>query len=84
MNEKLIEFYGLLKDKGLTDSQIDAAFQEHAGMSLSEVRQRLSPQAPGGSEIVQEATEGAFTEPVERIDEMSVMDGVWDVAQQVL
>ena len=84
MNEQLIQFYNLLKDKGLTDPQIDAAFQEHAGMSLADARQILSPKAPGGSEIVQEATEGAYTEPVERIDEMSVMDGVWDVAQQAL
>ena len=79
MNEKLLEFYGLLKDKGLTDSQIDAAFQEHAGMSLSEVRQRLSPQAPGGAEIVQEATEGAYTEP--DIDEG---EKIWQVAQTAL
>ena len=79
MNEKLIEFYGLLKDKGLTDSQIDAAFQEHTGMSLSEVRQRLSPQAPGGAEIVQEATEGAYTEP--DIDEG---EKIWQVAQTAL
>ncbi len=79
MNEKLIEFYGLLKDKGLTDSQIDAAFQEHAGMSLSEVRQRLSPQAPGGAEIVQEATEGAYTEP-----EMDEGEKIWQVAQTAL
>ena len=79
MNEKLLEFYGLLKDKGLTDSQIDAAFQEHTGMSLSEVRQRLSPQAPGGAEIVQEATEGAYTEP--DIDEG---EKIWQVAQTAL
>ena len=79
MNEKLLEFYSLLKDKGLTDSQIDAAFQEHAGMSLSEVRQRLSPQAPGGAEIVQEATDGAYTEP-----EMDEGEKIWQVAQTAL
>ncbi len=84
MNEKLIQFYNYLADKNLDDDQIDAQFRKHVGMSLSEVRQRLSPQAPGGAEIVREATEEAYTEPVTRLEEEGFMSASGDVVREAL
>tara|TARA_R100000655_G_scaffold52361_3_gene90167 strand:- start:615 stop:2924 length:2310 start_codon:yes stop_codon:yes gene_type:complete len=64
MNEKLIEFYGLLKDKGLTDSQIDAAFQEHVGMSLDDVRKMFSPGQPAFDEMIPDTSQSRMNEEI--------------------
>lgn len=63
MNPELIQKYIQLQDAGLSDAQIDMAFQRHLGVSLADVRQSLSPQSELGSGIVQDATSQAYADP---------------------